>query len=112
MAIGGKLRIEPLRSLAFGSMGATYVPVGTPTEHPASLMVIQNFTDAYLMFAFNDHTDHIPLSPGGSFTIDVTANKPGQVDLMITAGTHVHVKNLGTPTTGSVYVTTLYGATR
>jgi hypothetical protein len=112
MAIGSKLRVEPLRSLAAGSIVASYAPVGVEIDNPASLLIIQNFTDADLMFSFTGNTDHIPLKAGASFTSDITANKSSNSDLMISVGTRIHVKRIGTPTTGSVYVSSFYGSLR
>ena len=112
MSVGSKLRVEPLRSLAFGSIGASYSPIGTAIDKPASLLIIQNFTDADLMFSFTGNTDHIPLKAGSSFTSDITTNKTSNSDLMVSVGTRIHVKRIGTPTTGSVYVSSFYGSTR
>lgn len=112
MESGSKLRAEALRSLAFGSILSSYVSIGTPINEPSRMMIIQNFTDADLLFSFTGHTDHLPIKANSSIIFDATTNKTNNADYFFSAKTHVHVKRIGTPTTGSVYVSTLYGATR
>lgn len=112
MAVEIKLRMEALRSLAFGSMGAAYVAVGTAIDNPARMIIIDNFTDADLMISFTGNTDHMVIKANSGKVIDGASNKTTDDGFFFTVGTRLHVKNIGTPTTGSVYFTSIYGARR
>jgi hypothetical protein len=113
MAINTAVRLaaEPVRSLAFGSISGTYAGIGTSFVFPCRILFIQNLTDATLMFSFDGVNDHFPLPASGFLLVDVESNKTttgGALNLPI--GTRVYVRTIGTPTLGSVYVSTFYGA--
>lgn len=106
-----KLKFEPLRSLAFGSIGATYTAVGTPTEHPMRQFFIQNLTDQLLIFSFDGINDHFVLPVNGFWIEDITTNKSQDIGFYIAQNTTLYVKrSAGAATSGSVYFTVTYGA--
>jgi hypothetical protein len=105
-----KLLPEVLRSLAFGSIGAAYMGIGTAFTRPIRILKITNLTNNTLLFSFNGIDDHEVLPSNGFLLIDVTANKSVSQGFFIGEGTRVYVKQLGVPTTGSVYVSAYYGA--
>ena len=109
MAIEIRVKFETLRSLGFASIGAAYMGVGTALDHPARMVLIQNFTDKDLMFSFDGINDHMPLKFDSSFIFDVSANKTIDTGFFIEKGTRLYVKEIDTPTTGSVYLTVFYG---
>jgi hypothetical protein len=100
---------EEIRSLAFGSIGAAYAGVGTVIEHPARIIIVQNLTDEQLMFSFNGVTDHFTLPESGQLVLDITANKTREQGFYLGEGDRLYVKEVGNPTTGSVYFSVLYG---
>jgi len=104
-----KLLPETLRSLAFGSIGAAYMGVGTALDNPSRMLIIQNLTDAAVLFSFDGVNDHLVLDDGVSLVMDITANKSISHGFYIAAGTRIYVKRSGVPTTGSVYVSSFYG---
>jgi len=101
---------ETAKTLAFGSIGAAYMGVGTAFTKPIRILMIQNLTDESLMFSFDGINDHVPLPRDGYILLDITANKAIEHGYYIAEGTRIYVKEIGTPTTGSVYVTAFYGA--
>jgi hypothetical protein len=105
-----RMRPETLRSLGFGSMGASYVAIGTPFAHPIRLLQIQNLTDATLLFSFDGVNDHVIIPASVGLVYDITTNKSRDQGWYISQGTTLYVKNSGTPTSGSVYVTAFYGS--
>ena len=109
MAIEIKVKFEPVRSLAFGSISDIYMGVGTATDHPARMILLQNFTDADLMLSFDGLEDHIPLKFDSSFILDVSSNKTIDTGFFIEKGTRLYVKEIDTPATGNVYFTVFYG---
>lgn len=109
MAIS-RFRAEDLKSIAFGSIGASYAAIGSAYEYPISKFYISNLTDALLVFSFNGSDDHFILPSEGFLVLDITMD-PGSPDYL-KKGDSIYVKRVGTPTTGSVYLTTFYGLNR
>lgn len=105
-----RIGVEPCRSLAFGGIGVNYAAIGTGFANQSHILWIQNLTDANLWFSLNGVDDHFPVAGGSFMLLDVTSNKSNDTGFFIAIGTIVYVKRLGTPTVGSVYVTTFYGA--
>lgn len=106
-----RLAAEPLRSRAFGSISGTYAAIGTAFTYPCRILLVQNLTDATLLFSLNGIDDHFPLPPNGFLLIDIESNKTAVGGaLNLPAGSFIFVKQSGTPTSGSAYLTTFYGA--
>ena len=110
MSLAIRLRFEPVRTLAAASVGAAYMGVGTGIDNPARQFFIQNLTDATLMFSFNGVDDHFPLPANGFFLSDITSNKNVSQGFYLAEGERLYVKEIGNPTTGSVYFTVMYGS--
>lgn len=111
MAIGStKLRIEAVRTLAFGSIGAAYANVGTPLVNPANMVLIQNSTDQDVMISYQGGVDHYPIPKYSGIVLDVTANKLNDGGYWVQVGTQIQVKTRGVvaPTVGNVDVTVFY----
>ena len=109
MAYSIALRADPVRTLAFGGIGASYAPIGTQLTKGGRQFFVQNLTDATLMFSFDGVNDHFPLLSNTYFVFDVTTNKVTNDGWFIEKNTIMNVKEIGTPTTGSVYLSVFYG---
>lgn len=106
-----RLKAEPVRTIAFGSILAAYAPVGTAYDDPVRIYYLQNLTDATLMFSWDGVNDHFPLPSTSFLLIDVTSNKSlVGGSLNIAQGDRTYVKRLGIPTIGNVYLTIFYGS--
>lgn len=105
-----RLAAEALRSLGFGSIGAAYAGVGTRFENPVRIFFAQNLTNAALMFSLDGTNDHFALPQGGFLLLDVTGNKANTQGFYIAESTRLYVKEIGNPTSGSVYLSLFYGA--
>jgi len=102
---------ETVRQLAFGSIGGAYMGIGTAMSRPIRIFLLQNLTDANLMFSFDGVKDHLPLPNNGYILIDITANKTREQGYYLAEGTRLYVKEISaSPSSGSVYLTTFYGA--
>lgn len=110
MSLAIRMLAEPIRSLAAASIGAAYMGIGTALEFPSRLVYIINLTDAQLMFSIDGINDHFTLPEGGFLLLDVSTNQSHTQGFYISIGQRFYVKEVGTPTTGSVYVSTFYGA--
>lgn len=106
-----RYQMEPIRTLAFGSIGAGYAGIGTIINNPVRQFIIQNFTDVNLMFSFNGVDDHFVLAAGANFINDVTSNKTHTQGYTVAQGIRLYVKQItAAPTTGEVYFSVMYGA--
>lgn len=105
-----RLLAEPLRSLAFGSIGATYMGVGTAFNHPIRIVQLQNLSNQVVIFSFDGVDDHVAVPSNGFLLLDVAANKSEQGgNWVVGQGDRIYVKeDTVTPTSGSVYVTSFY----
>jgi hypothetical protein len=106
-----RLAMEPVRTLAFGSISGTYMGIGLPLNNPARIMLFQNLTDQTLMFSLDGVNDNFPLAAMTSFVLDVTSNKSLGEGYFVAEGTRIYVRDLGIATTlGAVYVTVMYAS--
>ena len=110
MSLAIRMVPEAVRSLDGAAIGTVYMGVGTALDNPARIIVIQNLTDAEVMFSFDGIDDHIPLPTRGHIVLDISANKTIQTGFFMAEGQRLSVKHTGSqPTTGSVYFSSFYG---
>lgn len=102
---------EPQRTLGYASITSSYVAVGTGNLNPERLYILQNQTDANLVFSFDGGvTDHLTLIAGSAFTGDITANKTIEEGAFLSKGIVTYVKaESSLPSSGVVYLSALYG---
>lgn len=110
MTLAIRLLAEPIRSLAAASIGAAYMGIGTGLDNPSRIIYVQNLTDAQVMFSLDGINDHFTLPTSGFLLLDITTNKSLPQGCYISQGQRIYVKEVGTPTTGSVYVSSFYGS--
>lgn len=107
-----RAQLEPLRTLAFGSISATYAAVGTPFANPSRLICFTNNTDGDLIFSRDPAlvAGEIFIASGGFKLFDIATNarRVNQDDLVFEVGTQWYVKQVTAPTEGDVYIETLY----
>lgn len=107
---GPIVRFDGIRSVASGAIGAAYTAIGTSFPAPIRFIYIQNTTDGDMMFSFTGNTDHFMIPAEGFVIFDLSSNKvDGNDGFFLQKGTTIYVKRITIPTTGTVYVTTVYG---
>lgn len=116
MSNGRAIRIEfePLRSIdGLAIPAGTYVggEIGTQMEHGIIQFKIDNLTDAHLVFSIDGINDHFIVCPEGFFLSDLASNQISQSGLFLAKGVQFYVKQLEVPTTGTVYLSTMFGDT-
>ena len=112
LSCGIRFLMEPQRSLAFGSIGAVYMSIGTELEHPARMYELYNSTDVVLQFSLDGLVDHFVLLPHSGKVIDIVSNNTSNTTgWYIGNGTSFYVKQIGAgaPTVGGVYLSIAYG---
>jgi len=114
MSLAIRLEFDVLRTLSAATIaaaGAAYTGVGTALAHPARAFILQNNTDAAIMFSDDGINDKLPLPAGGLLILDITANKTLVTGFFFAEGRRLYAKERsGAPTTGSVDFTVIYGA--
>lgn len=119
MGLAIRMLAEPVRYLDAGNVAGTFraldqsgsVPATTgPLNHPIRQFFVQNYTDATLMFSLDGINDHFPLPSNGFFLSDIMSNKSTNGGAWYLAeGDILYVKQIGVPTTGTVYFSVFYG---
>ncbi len=106
--VGIRVAFEPLRSAAFGSISGTYFGIGAEFSHPLRMMIVENLTNATLVFSFDGVNDHFVLPADAPIIMDFSSNKTIANGFYISEGERLYVKEVGTPSSGSVYVSAIY----
>lgn len=105
MAYPKKAIIDPIRSAAFGSIGATYTAVGDSIESPIRIISITNLTDHPIYFSDDGVNDKFILPAGAGKVFDITTNRTNQENLFLSQGFYCYLKHAGVaPTSGSAYI--------
>jgi hypothetical protein len=110
-ALSLRLSAEPLRSVAFGAVGAAYIGIGTALSNAARIIQIQNLTDKTLLFSLDGVTDNFRLISNGFLLLDITANKTADQGWYLAEGQRFYVKQdaAGAPTLGTVDLAVFFG---
>lgn len=102
-------RVDALRSLGFASISGTYAAVGTPFAHAMRVIRIINATNGDMFFSFDGTTNNLFL-PSNSFVLyDISSDDDPTDQFRLSKGTQMYVKQSTAPTSGSVYIETIYG---
>lgn len=103
---------EPLRSLGFAGISASYADVGTPLTHQVRAFCITNNTQGDLIFTTDDSVSagEMFVAKGSYKLYDVQANMNTKFDdkYVLAIGTQFAVKQVTAPTSGNVYIECLY----
>jgi hypothetical protein len=112
MAYTQELTFDTLRTAAFGAIGAAYAAVGTATTRPTRLIHISNGTDAGVLISFDGVNDHIFVPANGFTLYDLTANKVRDDGAFLRQGLTISARRaVGAPTSGTLYIGLIGGAT-
>src|ERR1700722_7336843 len=108
-----KAQVDTLRTLAFGSIEATFVAVGPPQAFQSRIICFTNTTDVDVVFSMDGTTDQVIVPAGGFKLLDITTNhRPvNQDDFCFSNGTQWYVRYLSaptSPTSGDVYIEIIY----
>ncbi len=110
--MGNLARFETLRSVGFAAISGTYAAIGTPLTHAANLVRLVNQTDADMIVSTDasNSTGMLALLKGTFVLFDFTTNRtiPVAETLVIGKGTQFYVKQLASPSSGSVYLEAVY----
>lgn len=109
MAYGTRVAYEPIRELAFGDIGATYVALTPTIDHTRILRLVSTLNaDVYVSI---DGINNVIRLAGGSFVLyDYSTNKIRDDGLFLAEGTIIYVKLVSAAaTSGSFWCEIVYG---
>jgi hypothetical protein len=105
-----QVRAETLRSLANGSISGSFAAIGSALANPCRILVLTNDTDADMIFSLDGTNNHFYLASGAFKLFDFTSNRRFNDEIFaLAAGITIYVKQVAAPSSGSVYVETIYG---
>lgn len=105
--------LEPLRTIAFGSVSNSFSQIGGDFEFPLRMIALYSNLDADTILSFDGVTDQWFFPSKGSFILDVGANATDEDEMYIAQGKGVWIRHLGVaPTVGAAYVVAMYGFSR
>ena len=105
MAYNNRVIVDPIRTLAFGAIGAAFGAVGAAVATPVRLFVLKNFTDANMDFSVDGVNINFVLLPNAGQVIDLTANAVRDDGFFISEGTIFYVRqSVGAATAGNVHI--------
>jgi hypothetical protein len=107
-----RVRFEPLRALAFGSISGTYAAIGTALANASHLIKVDNLTDVTVTISFDGVNDHFVMPTQSGTIFDFSSDMVLPVGkLFLSQGTIVYVKQTsGAPSSGNVYVSSMYAS--
>lgn len=109
MAYGTRAAFEPVREVAFGSIGASYAAVGSAITDHARLIRIVNTTDAQVYISVDGTNNHIRMAANSFFILDFSANKVRDDGLFLPVGTIFYAKRVSAaPTSGALWAEVVY----
>lgn len=109
MPYGRIVTFAPLRSLAFGSIGANYAAIGGSTNDQTRLFTVTNMTDQDVLVSLNGIDDNLYVPTGVAKVFDLCSNRVQDDGFFLRKETTFYVKHAGVaPTTGSVYLEIVY----
>jgi len=109
MAYKNRVKIDAIRSAAFGAIGANYSAVGAVLADPARILILNNLTDADVYFSIDGTNNHFILPPRSFKLIDITTNKVRDDGFFLAEQGYIWVKHTGVaPTVGSVYIEVIH----
>jgi hypothetical protein len=111
MSFLSQAKFEVVREIAFGAIGAAYGVVGTPLVNPVRIVRFVNETDEGVYISFDGVHNHIRLSTGSFFLLDIDSNRENLNSFALQKGTVFYIKAVGAlPISGAFWIETVYAA--
>ena len=102
--------IDPIRSLAEASIGATYTALGGPFLNPVRLLVIENNTDGDMYGSVDGVTNQMFIGAGVTRVLDLNTNRTNRDQYWVfPINTQFYIKYITMPTKGAVYLEAYWG---
>lgn len=108
------VRFDVVRSIAFGSIGATYTALGVPFAHAMRVVHFVNDTNGTYMISFDGVNDNVPILSEGFSLYDLTCDEDVGEQFRYQKNTQLYIKYLVAPTavagtSNAFYAVAVYG---
>lgn len=90
------------RAIAAAAIGASYSLVSSVFGEGVVTIIIVSTLDENVQLSLDGTTDFMPMVAGATFVLDIKANQ-----IALGGWRGVYVKEIGNPTTGSLYVSAI-----
>ena len=112
LASATRVKYEILRTVAFGSVLTSYIPIGTPFLNPVRILKVTNLTNQPLFISTDGINNHDVVAANAAYVYDFGSNKSDSGGLLEESqNDQIYVKAVSTlPTSGSIYVTVIYAS--
>lgn len=103
------VRFDAIRSIGEASITASYQPLGPLLGHMMRLLHFINGTNGDMMISFDGVTDNAAVLAGTFALYDLTSNEDHNESFRYEKNTQLYIKYITAPSTGTFYVTAVYG---
>jgi hypothetical protein len=103
------VRFDQWRSVDFGSITGSYLPLGTVLGHAMRVLHFINNTDGDCAISFDGTTDNIPILADSFSLYDLTSDQDENESFRYEKGTQLYIRYISAPTKGTFYVVSVYG---
>ena len=108
------VRFDAVRSVAFGSITASYTPLGAAFAHAMRLLHFINDTNGTFMISFDGVTDNFPVLAEGFNLYDLTSDEDENEMYRYEVGSQLYIKYIVAPTSvagtsNTFYAVAVYG---
>ena|SRR5271165_6069503 len=104
MTYGTRVQFNPLGTVAFGSITASYVAFGSPMPNPAHLIRFNNSTNTDILISADGTTDHLRIAANSFALFDFTSNRVNDVGYFVAEGVQFYIKYVSAPGSGSAWI--------
>jgi len=112
MGFKNAAKFDTLRSVAFGSITASYAIVGTSLAESAVAISFKNTTNGIIYLSTDGINDMVAIPPSWGAVYDIRTNAPNMADFLLSKGTAFLIKYSGSaPTSGSFYIEAIITST-
>lgn len=103
------VRFDAVRSVAFGAITNSYLPIGSRLSHAMRVLHFINATDGDMMISFDGTTDNAPVIADSFSLYDLTSDEDSNEMFRYEIGTQIYIKFLTAPSKGTFYIVAIYG---
>ena len=100
---------DQIRTVAFGSINATYTALGTSLGHLTRLIILTNNTDKDVSVSIDVVNDYLYLVAGTFKLLDISTNKEINCNFYLPIGLQFYVKYVSAPSKGNFFIECVYG---
>lgn len=110
MAFGTKVQFNPIGTIAFGSITASYTAFGPPMPGHARIIRIANDSNEDVLISADGVTDNLRVAANSFILLDFSANRIQDDGLFVAKGEQFYIKYVSAPSSGAVWIEVITAA--